>query len=92
MISHEDTNEASSSSSFVVISSQVDSIQAFSVDHIPFLASMLSHTGVPLTIFHWFRSAEDISEDLCLHYQSVQAILRLLSYSSHLIEPAQSLF
>ena len=48
MIPHEDANEASSSSSFVVISSPVDSIQAFSVDHIPFLASMLSHTGAPL--------------------------------------------
>ena len=39
VISHEDTNEASSSSSFILFSSPVDPIQAFSVDHIPFLVS-----------------------------------------------------
>ena len=36
------------------------------------------------------RSAQDISEDSCFHSQSVQAIWRLLSHSSHLIQPAQS--
>ena len=43
-----------------------------------------SHAGVPLNhpllAIHLFWSVEDISEDLCLHYQSVQAILRLLSH------------
>ena len=57
---------------------------------------MLSHAGVPLNhpllVLHLFWSDEDISEDLCLHYQSVQAISRLLPHSSHLIQPVQSLF
>ena len=39
VIPREDTNRASSSSSFVLFSSPVDPIQAFSVDHIPFLVS-----------------------------------------------------
>ena len=37
------------------------------------------------------RSVEDISEDTCFHSLSVQVILRLLSHSSHLIQPVQSL-
>ena len=37
--SQEGTNAVSSSSSFIVVSSPVDPIQAFSVDHIPFLVS-----------------------------------------------------
>ena len=54
---------------------------------------MLSHAGAshnrsPLSIR--IRSAKDISEDSCFHSQSVQAIWRLLSHSSHLIQPAQS--
>ena len=57
---------------------------------------MFSHAGAPLNhpllAIQLFRSAEDISEDLCLHYQSVQDISRLLSHSSHLIQPVQSLF
>ena len=57
---------------------------------------MLSYAGALLNYsslaFHLFRCAEDISEDLCLHYQSVQDISRLLSHSSHLIQPEQSLF
>ena len=60
------------------------------------LFQMLSHAGVPLNhpllAIHLFWSAEDISEDLCLHYQSVQAISRLLPHSSHVIQLAQSLF
>ena len=56
---------------------------------------MLSHAGAShncssLSIL--IRSAQDISEDPCFHSQSVQAIWRLLSHSSHLILPVQSLF
>ena len=63
-----------------------------------FLSScqMLSHAGAPLNhsplATHLFWSAQDISEDLCFHSQSVQVFLRLLSHSSHLIQPVQSLF
>ena len=57
---------------------------------------MLSHAGAPLNhsplAIHLFQSVEDISEDLCFHSQSIQGILRLLSHSSHLILPVQSLF
>ena len=57
---------------------------------------MLSHAGAPLNhspfAIHVFQSVEDISEDLCFHSQSVQAIWRLLSHSSHLIQPVQPLF
>ena len=50
----------------------MDLTQAFSVDHILFLVQMISHAGAshirsPLSLH--IRSAEDISEDLCLHYQ-----------------------
>ena len=38
------------------------------------------------------QSVEDISEDSCFHSLSVQVILRLLSHSSYLIQPVQSLF
>ena len=56
---------------------------------------MLSHAGAshncsPLSIL--IQSAHDISEDSCFHSQSVQAIWRLLSHSSHLIQPVQPLF
>ena len=63
-----------------------------------FLSSflMLSHADAPLNhsllAIQLSRSVEDISKDLCLHYQSVQAISRLLSHSSHLIQTVQSLF
>ena len=63
-----------------------------------FLSSflMLSHADAPLNHsllpIHLFWSAEDISQDLCFHSQSVQDISRLLSHSSHLILPVQSLF
>ena len=57
---------------------------------------MLFHTGAPLNLsflaIHLSWSAEDISQDLCFHSQSVQDISRLLSHSSHLILPVQSLF
>ena len=61
-----------------------------------FLSSflMLSHADAPLNHsllpIHLFWSAEDISQDLCFHSQSVQDISRLLSHSSHLIQPVQS--
>ena len=55
-----------------------------------------SHAGVSLNhsplAFHVFRSVEDISGDSCFHSRSVQAISRLLSHSSHLIQPVQSHF
>ena len=95
--SHEDSNGASSSSLFtrfllrwiqikllVLISHPFSSFQMCSYGGAP-------HNHSPLAI-QLFRSAEDISEDLCLHYQSVQDILRLLSLLSHLIQPVQSLF
>ena len=71
----------------------MDLPQAFGVDHILILVQMLSHAGAshncsPLSIL--IRSAQDISEDSCFHSQSVQVILRLLSHSSHLIQPVQS--
>ena len=71
----------------------MDLTQAFSVDHILFLVQMLSHAGAshnrsPLSLH--IQSAEDISKDLYLHYQFVQAISRLLSQSSHFIQPVQS--
>ena len=60
------------------------------------LFQMFSHAGVSLNhsplAFHVFRSVEDISGDSCFHSRSVQAILRLLSHSSHLIQPVQSPF
>ena len=76
-------------------SSPVDLPQAFGVDHILILVQMLSHAGAShncssLSIL--IRSAQDISEDSCFHSQSVQAIWRLLSHSSHLILPVQYLF
>ena len=59
----------------------MDSIEAFSVDHIPFLASMFSHTGAPLNYsplaIQLFRSAEDISEGSSCHSRSVNPILRM---------------
>ena len=50
----------------------MDLPQAFGVDHILILVQMLSHAGAshnrsPLSLH--IRSAEDISEDLFLHYQ-----------------------
>ena len=77
-------------------SSSVDSIQAFGVDHILSSFQIPSHADAPhnhsLLAIHLFGSAEDISQDLCFHSQSVQDISRLLSHSSHLIQPVQSLF
>ena len=60
------------------------------------LFQMFSHAGAPLNhpllAIQLFRSAEDISEGSSFHSRSVQAIWRLLSHSSHLIQPVQSLF
>ena len=55
---------------------------------------MLSHAGAPLNhsllAIHLSWSVEDISEDSSFLPRSVQAIWRLLSHSSHLIQPVQS--
>ena len=63
------------------------------VDHILSLFQMFSHAGAPLNhqllAIHLFWSTEDISEESCFHSQSVQDISRLLSHSSHLIQPVQ---
>src|SRR3954469_17379822 len=61
-----------------------------------FSFQVLSYAGVslnhsPLAI-HLFRSDEDISEDLSFHSQFTQVLLRMLSHSSHWIQPVQSLF
>ena len=57
---------------------------------------MFSRAGAPLNhspiTIQLFQSAEDISEGLVCHSRSVQAIWRLLSRSSHLIQQVQSLF
>ena len=59
------------------------------------LFQMLFLAGAPLnrsSLFIHIRSAEDISKDPSFHSQFVQTISRLLSYSSHLTQPVQSLF
>ena len=56
---------------------------------LPHADAPLNHSLLPIYLF-W--SAEDISQDLCFHSQSVQDISRLLSHSSHLIQPVQPLF
>ena len=91
--SQEDTNGVSSSSFFILFFS--DGFNSSLVDHILSSFQMLSHAGAshncsPLSIL--IRSAQDISEDSCFHSQQVQAIWRLLSHSSHLIQPTQSPF
>lgn len=91
--SHEDSNGVSSSSFFILFFS--DGFNSSFVDHILSSFQMLSHAGAPrncspLSIL--IRSAQDILEDSCFHSQSVQAIWRLLSHSSHLILPVQYLF
>ena len=63
--SHEDTNGASSSSSFVLFPSLVDLIQVCGVDHILFLVSNIfscrcTSFVIPFLAIHWFRSAKDI--------------------------------
>ena len=74
----------------------MEPIQAFGVDHILFRISMFSHAGAilnrsPLAIL-LSRSAQIMSEGSSFHSRSVQPILRMLSHSSHLIQPAQSIF
>mgnify|MGYP005837906533 CR=1 FL=1 len=62
----------------------------------PFLVSNVSPAGVllnhSLLAIDLFWSAEDISKGSSFHSRSVQAIWRLLSHSSYLILPVQSLF
>ena len=96
VISHEDTNGASSLLFFVLFLLRWTQVKLSVL--IVFFSSfqMLSHVGAslnhpPLAI-HVIWSAEDISEDSHFHSQSVQAISRLLSLLSHLIQPAQSFF
>ena len=92
--SQEDTNGPSSYHySFVFFSGGSNSSFRYSSY---FLSSflMLSHADAPLNHsllpIHLFWSAQDMSQDLCFHSQSVQDISRLLSHSSHLIQPVQS--
>ena len=85
-------SRASSSSSFVLFLLRWIHFKISVL--IIFLSScqMLSHAGAPLNhpllAIHLFRSAEDISS---CHSRSVQPISRLLSHSSHLIQPVQYL-
>ena len=66
---------------------------SFGVDHIFFFSSFQipSHAGAPhihsLLAIHLFRRAQAISKGLSCHSRSVQPISRLLSHSSHLIQP-----
>ena len=56
---------------------------------------MFSHADAPLnrsSLSIHIRSAEDISEDSSFHSQFAQVLLRMLSHSSHLIQPVQSPF
>src|SRR3954471_14591962 len=57
---------------------------------------MLSYVGAPLNhpllAIQLFQSTEDISEDSTFHSQFTQVLLRMLSHSSHLIQPLQSFF
>ena len=74
----------------------MEPIQAFGVDHILFRISMFSHAGAilnrsPLAIL-LFRSAQDISKIRVFHSAFVQALSRMLSLSSHLIQPVHSPF
>ena len=90
--SQEDTNGASSVLFFVLFFS--DGFNSSFVEHILSSFQMLSHAGAPLNLsllaIHLFGSAEDISEGSYSHSRSVQPISRLLSHSSHLIQPVQS--
>ena len=56
---------------------------------------MPSHNGTPHNLsplaILLFRSAEDISEGSSCHPRSAQPISRLLSHSSHVTQPVQSL-
>ena len=72
--SQEDTNGATSLLFFVLFSSPVDSIQALSIisfSRFKCLLMSMHRLIIHLSLFiiHLFRSAKDISEDLCLHYQ-----------------------
>ena len=93
--SHEDTNGALSSTFFVSFIFS-GGFKSSVVDHILFSFQMLSHAGAPLNCsllaIHLFGSAEDISESSSCLSRSVQPISRLLSHSSHLIQPVQPLF
>ena len=88
--SQEDTNGASSLSFLVLLSSPVDSIKAFGVDHIPFssfrIPSLASapHIHSFLTI-QLLGSAQDISKIRVFHSSFVQAFSRMFPHSSHLI-------
>ena len=78
-------------------SSPVEPIQVVGVDHIHFPSFlMISHAGAilnhSLLAIQLFWSAQDIFEDSCFHSTFVQALSRLVSHSSHLIQPVQHLF
>ena len=94
VISHEDTNGASSSSFFVSFIFPGGFKSSF-VDLTLFLISMPSHTGAPhnnsLLAIHLFRHAQVFSKGSSCHLRSFQALSRLLSHSWHLIQPVQSL-
>ena len=94
--SHQDPNGASSSSLFILFLLRWIQFKLSVLIIFLFSFLMLSHADAPLNHsllpIHLFWSAEDISQDLCFHSQSVQDISRLLSHSSHLIQPVQPLF
>ena len=93
--SQEDTNGASILSFFVLFFFS-GGFNSSLVDHILSSFQMFSHVVAPLNLsplaIHLFGGAEDISEGSSFHSRSVQPISRLLSYSSHLTQPAQSIF
>ena len=91
------SRRCSTSSSFLVLFFSGGFNSSFGIKHTPFLFfQCFSYAGTPLNhpslAIKLFRSAQDISEDSCFHSQSVQAIWRLVSHSSHLIQPVQHLF
>ena len=69
-------------------------IISFSLFHMLSRLEVLTEDSLNLSLLaiELFRSAEDISQDLCFHSQSIQDISRLLSHSSHLIQSVQSPF
>ena len=94
--SHEDTNGASSLLFFVLFLLRWTKFKPSMLVTFLSLFQMFSHAGVSLNhspfAFHVFRSVEDISGDSHFHSQSVQAISRLLSLLSHLVQPVLSPF
>ena len=96
VIFHEDAHVTSSFSFFILfllrwIQFKLSVLIIFpsSFEVFSYVGSSLNHSPFAIQLF---RSAEVIPEDSSSHSQFTQAILRLLSHSSHLIQPVHSPF